>query len=277
MGLVSAVKGAVTKAATAVKTFAESKPLAFLNKVESNLQANPVKAAAVATGVIAAPALISSVSTASKAAAPVVAKAATAAAPVVAKAAVSTAKSVVTNPAGALKTTIGGGAVILGGSILASSSKARESVVKAPGEIAQFGTNIGIAIDNPSVENIGNIAKDSPILTGLALAGAALVVSKAAGTIATAANTKAIKDSNDILKNPNTIQTPVSGVISGTSKPLDTPTTLQGNNPSAVSINQPKKQGTTSKRRRRKAKIYKCEHKRRLVTHGHATKCYNFY
>ncbi len=245
--------------------------LAGLEKFEQKLQDRPTEAALVATGIIAAPAVVSTLSTGAKAVAPVIATGAKAAAPVVGKAAISA----IQHPKETLNTAIGASAALFGGSILLSSAKARKSVVQLPGEIAQFGSNIGVAIDNPSISNVAKIAKDSPVLTAVALAGAALIVSKAAGTAATIANTKAVRDNSDLSKNPNSVNTPISGVGSSNPKPLLS-SPLIGDNPTAIDLTKAKRQGKTTKHRRRKAKLYKAQ-LHRCHNYGSASKCYNFY
>lgn len=78
--------------------------------------------------------------------------------------------------------------------ILISSSKARESVTKAPASLANFGVNLGNVIDNPSFSNIGKTFKDNPLIASAAgLATAATVgggLGLAANTVATIMNTK---------------------------------------------------------------------------------------
>jgi len=290
MGLLSSVKGKVKKVGQALKKFINTPYLAKLNTIEQDLQRSPTKAALVATGAIAAPAALTSLSTATKAATPAIKAGATAAAPIIKSGASSASRAAggigrkvatrfLDKP---LQTTGQLGAALVGGSILASSKKARTTAVKLPGELVQFGTNIGTAIDNPSVESVKKIATDSPVLTAAALAGAALVISKAGGTAATIANTKAVKESNDLLRNPTTIPTPVSGMTSGIAKPLEK-SALQGESPSAINLKSPKKGGKTTKRTKRKAKVNKCRqfnsclHTRGCKKNGSATKCYNFY
>ena len=167
---------------------------------------------------------------------------------------------------------------ITAASTLVSSEKARTAAAEVvnPTNYASFGSNIGKAIDNPSWENVKKIATESPYLTAATAAGAALLVGKVTRTVATIANTKAIKEANELMSNPIT-STPLQGVTSGQAKPLDKISTLAGaDTPAAVSVSKPKKQGAKRKQGKRKAKVYKCGHIRR-IQHGCATKCYNFY
>lgn len=258
MGILSSITSTVSKAVSAVKTFAASKPLAFMNKIEGDLQSSPVKAAAVATGIIAAPAAISSLSTAAKAATPAVSSAVAAASPVVKSAAISagtsTVKAIVANP---IKATATVGAAIVGTNILASSSSARKAVVQAPSQLAVFGANIGKAIDNPTVDNILKIPKDSPLLTAAAIAGAAVIVGKAAGTAATIANTKALKEGHDIAKLPKPIGE--QGLVSAS---LPSPATIGESQAEAVIA--PKKKAVKKKKAKKKV-VKKKKTKKKVV------------
>lgn len=268
--------GLLSNAISSVKSFFNTPYLAGLEKAEQHLQAHPVEAALITTKIVAAPAVLATSVTAAKAAAPVVAKAA----PVVAAAAVKTTgkivTSAITNPAQALRTTIGAGTAIVGGSILLSSSKARTTLVETPGNLATFGTNVGKAIDEPSFKNIAKVAEDSPIITGALIAGGALIAAKAGGTIATIANTKAIKDVKDAIQTPEKSVVSLLGGNSAMDKTLPKNTLADSPTSSAVTIKQTKKQGKRRKSSKRKANIYKCQTIRR-AHYGHTNKCYNFY
>lgn len=282
----SAIKSVVSKATSAVKSVVTQAKAAVADpKSQLNvaLAKAPSKSADVAfggatslTGKGAAAAVksvaSSAVGTAIGAAAGKVAKVAGAAV-------VSVGKAFVKEP---VKTTAKAAGAIVVSSALVSSKKAREEVVKAPSNLATFGTDIGKAVDNPSLENIKKIGTDSPILTGLTAAGAALIVGKVAGTIATIENTKAIKESNEIAKDPNKSAVVVGGTP-GTAKPLEASSLTSTASSPSVAQSPSKKQASKRKQGKRKAKINKCEHfnkclhSRRCKKNGSATKCYNFY
>lgn len=100
------------------------------------------------------------------------------------------------NPIGAL---IYGTVGTVGAGILSKTPEAKDKVMDAPKNAYNFGTNIGEAIHNPSIENITTIAKENPFLTALSLAGAGLLISKASSTAAQIANTDAIGKNNEIM------------------------------------------------------------------------------
>jgi len=110
-------------------------------------------------------------------------------------------------------------------STLATSSKARSSLVNTPKSLVTFGTNLGSVIDNPSISSVTKLAKDSPVITAAtALAGVAAVgggIGLAANTVATYVNSKATKSntaatlggvSDAITTSIGQVQSNVSGI-----------------------------------------------------------------
>lgn len=81
--------------------------------------------------------------------------------------------------------------------VVTSSAKARESIIKTPGGLVNLGSNIGSAIENPSLSSISKIYKDNPVLASGATiaAGAATLggLGLAANTVVTSLNTSAQK------------------------------------------------------------------------------------
>lgn len=81
--------------------------------------------------------------------------------------------------------------------VLTSSKNARVTVAKAivntPSALQNYGSNIGTAIENPSLSSITNIAKENPILTGLTAAGIAYAAGGLVSTAVTALNTHSVE------------------------------------------------------------------------------------
>lgn len=278
MGLISAIKEAT------------SNPQSQLRVAMAKA---PSKSASVAFGGTTilgkAPSVVKSVATSA---------AAKSVAGVAKSALVSLGKAFINQP---IKTTAKVGGAILAGSILTSSKKARETIVKAPGNLAQFGTNIGDFIDNPNLDSLTKIGADNPGLSALAVLTGGLLIGKATSSIVTAANTEALKDNTEAAKN-NSAASNLDGELpsggkSKDEKPVSNPGDIT-KNPSPSDIGEspsgakpldknpfpgesptpstPKKPGKKKKQAKRKAKVYKC-HSLRRVQHGSATKCYNFY
>lgn len=116
--------------------------------------------------------------------------------------------AVAINPAAAAGTVKAGfGALPLGGKVAAvvaapvvvGAAVANPQLISkagsAPKELSQFGGDVGSFIKNPSLESGKDVLKNSPYLSaGTALLGGALVGGGIAGTVATIANTRAVKE-----------------------------------------------------------------------------------
>jgi hypothetical protein len=78
-------------------------------------------------------------------------------------------------------------AVVVGGLVVAKSSKAKEAIVNAPSNVANF-------VDNPSAKTGAQIYKDNPVLAGAITAGTAIVVGAGlTGVVSSAINTAAVR------------------------------------------------------------------------------------
>jgi len=175
------------------------------------------------------------------------------------------AKAAVTNP---IKTS----AVVIGGGVLSSSQKSQNvvstQIAKAPSNLANFGTNIGNAVDNPSIASITEIAKENPILTSIVGAAAAYgtykAVSPAVNAFSTFQNTQAIQeDTQAVIKGqslpPQIIQiqqmpTPVPPLpmgIQAQSPAVDAPLEVA---PAGQTAPKPKKKKKKSKKKTTKKK-----------------------
>ena len=139
-----------------------------------------------------------------------------------------------------------------------SSSKLQNSIVKAPSELANFGSNVGKLIDNPTIANVKETFKENPILSGAAIAAGAAVVGGglglAANTVATFMNTKATKENSLASTEPslaNTepigVQLPQADLIPSKSLAPEPKTA-----PTANLVAQPQK--SLAKRKRKRAK-----------------------
>jgi hypothetical protein len=164
------------------------------------------------------------------------------------------------------------------GSVVLRSEKLTAAAVKTPGAVNQFSADISTAIDNPSVNNIINIGKNNPLLTSLAIAAGTLVVSKAASTAATIANTNAVNASNDLAKDTkdkvvelaggnagagttiinNYIQPPPAGLISqGSPSPSQPPAAAVVKKTATKKKAKPKKKAAKKKAKpKKKSKKY---------------------
>jgi len=90
--------------------------------------------------------------------------------------------------------------IVIGGTIIAKSSRAKQQLSQAPSSFNQFTTNVANAYDNPSLENISQIGKDNPIISGLAVGGAVIGAGKGAGALASLLNTSAINKQTQTIK-----------------------------------------------------------------------------
>jgi len=184
----------------------------ILNKVSSYVSSNPVKSATtiVATGLTASS---------------------------------SVGKSILSNVGTrfAKSSLLTQGGVIAGGivatNVLTSSSKAREELVNAPSSLANFGSNLGGVIENPSIENAKKLFMENPLISTTAVAVGGLAVGKAvlgigstiANTMALNENTKATTDNKSALPSASSSKLPSSNAPDGIfgsdgGKPITPPT-----------------------------------------------------
>jgi hypothetical protein len=85
-------------------------------------------------------------------------------------------------------------AVVVGGLVVAKSSKAKEAIVNAPSSINKFTSNVANFVDNPSAKTGAQIYKDNPVLAGAITAGTAIVVGAGlTGVVSSAINTAAVR------------------------------------------------------------------------------------
>ena len=137
-------------------------------------------------------------------------------------------------------------------SAVVSSPKLRSSIAAAPSSLSNFGANIGGLVENPSIENLTKIAKDNPVLTGLAGATGLVAIGAAgrgvAGIIATSQNTKALKEST---QGSAVVESAVLNEPAKTSSPVGTPILAP---PVSTSSVTPRRNIVGGARRRRKTK-----------------------
>lgn len=100
---------------------------------------------------------------------------------------------------------------VVGGSAILKSPKLASSTLNAPSSLANFGSQIGDFIENPSVENAQNIAISHPFITG---ATAAAVIAAGANTVSHLldAGSRTI-NSLEIASNTNALQDAVRSGI----------------------------------------------------------------
>jgi len=116
-----------------------------------------------------------------------------------------------------IKSTLIAGTVGVAGvsAIKANPKIVTEGIPKGVSGISQVGTNIGKFTKDPSADSAKKIFSDNPIIVGGLLAGGAIAAGKGISSLAaSAANTAAIREQTDTLKNqiPNS---PVGEYISG--------------------------------------------------------------
>jgi len=109
----------------------------------------------------------------------------------------SVGSAAVAHPVLALATPVVAGAVI-------SSSSARHAVVNAPSALADFGSSIGQAIDNPSLSSITNVVKEHPVLSTITAGAAALAAGGLVSTAVTALNTRSVNKNTNAMTNSET-------------------------------------------------------------------------
>lgn len=98
--------------------------------------------------------------------------------------------------------------------LLKKSPKAREAIASFPSSLQSFGGNVGEFIEDPSLKNAFEIAKDDPLIVAtLATAGLAIVGGKLVPLIlgakvlgATKENTEALQEGLKFTKTPNPSQ-----------------------------------------------------------------------
>jgi hypothetical protein len=90
--------------------------------------------------------------------------------------------------------------------VLKESKKARESLVKLPSSLLNFGSNIGKTIDDPSLNNLKTIAIENPALTAGAaaagVAGAGIGLSGLYNLLLQRKNNSLLNENNNLMKNP---------------------------------------------------------------------------
>lgn len=178
-------------------------------------------------------------------------------------------------PVGLIATGVTG---IIGGNILTSSPKARESVINAPSELASVGKGIGEFVEDPTLQNATKVVKENPITSALlALGITTLVGSKITGTVATLANTSALNESTKVAKeekkkqkteglSEGVVGTSTAPVINYyiTSPPVTETVAPLAEQPKA----KPKKRKKKSIKRRKPKKKHGRKSKRRKVLHS---------
>jgi len=166
------------------------------------------------------------------------------------------AKAAVTNP---VKT----GVVIVGGSVLGSSEKAQNLVASQtanlPGNLNQFGSNIGKAVQDPSVATITQIAKDNPVLSSIAALGATYagykVVAPALAIESTRANTSAVQEAANYAKSqPQVVRIEQVAPTSPPSPPSGNALPSTGGTPVPKKKKRKKKVKKKTKKRSKKKK-----------------------
>jgi len=99
----------------------------------------------------------------------------------------------------------------------------------APRELSEFGGDVGNLIANPSLENAKETFQNSPIISSVIGAGTAIAIGAAAtGTIATIANTRAVKANTAIAANPSNAFVPTGQNQVAPTVPLTPATTVIG-------------------------------------------------
>jgi len=84
------------------------------------------------------------------------------------------------------------------GVIATQPAKSAEAILNAPSSLANFGSNVGNLIKDPSLSNATNIVKENPVISaavGTAVAvGAGLGIGGLVSTVSNIQNTKAVKE-----------------------------------------------------------------------------------
>lgn len=106
---------------------------------------------------------------------------------------------------------------------VASNPKILTEAAKLPGKSAAFGADVGRATANPTKENILNIAKENPLITGLVVGAGALTLGKtllpAAGAVTNIQTKESVQDLTEQLK---TLPTTGGVAVADTSKTIST-------------------------------------------------------
>ncbi len=131
------------------------------------------------------------------------------------------------------------------GSVIENPSASLGKITSAPTELAKFGGDIGKVMGDPSLENITELVKESPLISGAVALGGALALGKgivpAVGQVATA----------KILTGGKV----PSAIGGGVGKPIATPTTSPVLLPARQSVSTTPRKRRTYKRKVKKNTI----------------------
>jgi hypothetical protein len=195
-------------------------------------------------------------------------------APVIAKIGTTIAKS-------PIKSTAAIGVGIIGVNAAKSSPKVATAILNTPSSLANFGSNIGKAVENPNLTSITNIAKQNPLLTAGTVLAAGIAAGTTLNTVATVLNTRATNQNSNSTVNTATMPTapvqaqpaPINYLVTqpmpvaATPQPAPIPkTTAVGKKKSK------KKKKKTIKRRKTTKKHGKSKVKRKKRTSKHTSK-----
>jgi len=176
---------------------------------------------------------------------------------IVAAAGSSIAKVIAANP---IKTIVATAAAIPIVSAVVQSPKLQSGLANAPSNLANFGGNIGKAIENPSIASVTNIVKENPILSTITVGGAALAAGTAANTVATYLNTRATKTNTEstldsgsnVLTEGSTISGTPSQIIIQNLTPTTNPTPTNAPRATTAPIKAKKKAKKKTKKKAKK-------------------------
>lgn len=126
---------------------------------------------------------------------------------IVAVPASSAGRTFVASKVGALSATkkaVGGAALLVGGSTLVGSERARVGTLRvaeglAPESLVKAGGQAGRLIDQPTLSGAGEFARENPVLTTVGLLGGALAAKGVVGTVANVVNTQAVRENSELL------------------------------------------------------------------------------
>ena len=168
--------------------------------------------------------------------------------------------------------------------VLTSSPKTASvvgnAILTTPTALQNYGSNIGKAIENPSIANIMDIAKENPILTAATAAGAAYLGSGLVSTAVTALNTRAANaNTKSVIENTNsssvidnaTSSLPISSnmkmimPVQSPDENIVMPSITKASNP-APSTKNKKKKVTTKKKKTKKKALKKKNTSKKKVT-----------
>lgn len=128
-----------------------------------------------------------------------------------------------------------------------SNPSSLKQVAKAPAELSRFGSDLGSLSANPSLEGVKDVFKNSPVISSaIALGGAAVIGAGATRTIATIANTRAIKENTkntvtSIIPNQTSSTLPATPIAAtstnaGSVEPITRETQILGKEPRSKRI-----------------------------------------